>query len=507
MQSLKQGKGIATAALTAGMSENTARRYRKSGSLPSGVHPAHEWRTRADPLGVVWPEIREMLMEHPGLQGKTIFDELQRRYPEQFASGQLRTLQRRIKQWAATEGPGKAVMFPQIHYPGQVAASDFCHFSRLNITLSGQPFPHLLYHFVLTYSNWETGRVCFSESFESLSEGLQAALTTLGGVPQRHRTDCLSAAVYRIGSAGSVAAGGSSAGGIGREQGFTAAYQALLAHFGLTGEHIQAGQANENGDIEQRHYRFRTAVEQALMLRGSRDFANREEYEAFIERQFALLNATRQARFQEEVPVLRSLPAVSLHASTAFEVRVGPSSTIRVKNNTYSVPSRLIGEAVQVRLYSQEVEVWYGQQLQARIPRLRGGGGHSINYRHIIDSLVRKPGAFAQYRFRADLFPCSAFRTAYDTLCAGAANPHRADKEYLAILHLAAHCGEQSVVDVLRLLLLSGDAISAVAVQSFLDNDTRIPLRTDVTVQPVCLEAYDQLLQCAAQLAVQEVLR
>jgi len=489
MQSTRRGQGIGVAAACAGMCENTARRYKKLGQLPSAVRPAHTWRTRQDPLEAVWPEVERMLQEHPGLQGTTIFDELQRRYPGQLEAGQLRTLQRRMKHWAATEGPGQAVMFPQRHYPGEVAASDFCHLSTLNVTIGRQPFPHLLYHFVLTYSNWETGRVCFSESFESLCEGLQAALATLGGVPERHRTDCLSAAVYRLGS----------------EQGFTPAYNGLLAHYGIKGEHIQSGQANENGDIEQRHHRFRTAMDQALMLRGSRDFETRAEYGSFIEFQFARLNGTRQARFAEEVAVLRDLPPVALTASTEIEVRVGPSSTIRVKSNVYSVPSRLIGERVRVRLRSEEVEVWFAQRIQLRIPRLRGRGRHCINYRHVIDSLVRKPGAFDHYRWRNDLFPSSSFRMAFDALSASSTTQRRADKEYLAILQLAAKGSEQAVRDALRLLLLTEERLSARSVQAFMDSGTVTPNRTEVTVKPVSVAVYDELLQSVVDWNAQAV--
>lgn len=490
MRLVGEGKGLDVAAAKSGMSKNTARRYQGLGVLPSAVRAEHNWRTRPDPLKDVWPELEKKLESHPGLLGTTLFEDLVRQYPGVFSSGQLRTLQRRIKQWQATKGPGQAVIFPQLHYPGQLGASDFCHMSKLGVTLQGMPFDHLLYHFMLTYSNWETGSVCFTESFESLSEGLQSALWELGGVPQRHRTDCLTAAVYELGD----------------KREFTRAYQSLMDGYGMSGEHIQAGQANENGDIEQRHYRFRSAVDQALMLRGSRDFISREAYECFLKQQFRQVNGTRRDRFQEEQAVLKPLPASRLDATVPLQVRVGPSSTIRVKRNVYSVSSRLIGEMVQVRLRSEVLEVWYGQALQETLPRLRGSGQHRVSYRHVIDSLARKPGAFDQYRWKTDLFPSSHFRQAYDALRTQLPDQRRASKEYLAILLLAARESEQQVQDALRLLLLSQQPITSQTVATLVKKGTVLPAPTQVQVAPVNLKDYDDLLPASQpSLAAAEV--
>src|SRR5262249_48302614 len=356
--------------------------------------------THADAFAAVWPEVLALLQVNPGLQAKTLFEELQRRYPGQFQDGQLRSFQRKVKVWRATEGPPKEVFFPQHHEPGELAASDFCHLTGLGISIAGRPFPHLLYHFVLTYSNWETGSLCFSESFESLSAGLQQALFELGGVPKRHRTDSLSAAVQPLD---------------GRE-GFTRRYEALLSYYRIVGEAIQPGRAHENGDVEQRHHRFKVALDQALMLRGSRDFESRAAYERFLRDLFVQLNAGRKARLAEELERLTPLPARRLDIAHRLTVRVGPSSTIRVLKNTYSVPSRLIDETIQVRVQMEELEVGYGQRCLERLPRLRGQYQHRIHYRHVIDWLVRKPGAFANYRYRDDLFPTSRFRMAYDAL-------------------------------------------------------------------------------------------
>ncbi|HTE19189.1 MAG TPA: IS21 family transposase, partial [Armatimonadota bacterium] len=350
------------------------------------------------------------------------------------------------------------------------------HLSELGVTLAGQPFPHLLYHFVLTYSNWETGSLCFSESFESLSTGLQQALWELGGVPQRHRTDSLTAAVQPLDG----------------KEGFTRRYDALLSHYGLRGEAIQPGKAHENGDVEQRHHRFKVALDQALMLRGSRDFESREAYLRFLQGLFAQLNAGRRERLQEELAVLRPLPTQRLDVARQLKVRVGPSSTIRVLNNTYSLPSRLIGERVDVRVEIEHLEVWYAQRCVERLPRLRGQYGHRIHYRHVIDWLVRKPGAFPQYRYREDLFPTSRFRAAYDTL--HQARPGEADREYLGLLLLAARESEQGVDNALRLLLAEDRPISVAVIRELLQSGRELPHRTEVQIAPVDLTSYDALL-------------
>ncbi len=289
---IKTQKTKATAAAKAGMDEKTARKYLKNGQLPSQCRKEHTWRTRPDPFEQEWEAIKEKLTINPGLEAKTLFDAVQREQPGKFSDGQLRTLQRRIKVWRATEGPPKEVFFAQQHYPGQLCASDFTNMNELGITIGRHTFEHLVYHFVLTYSNWETGTICFSESYESLSEGFQNALWELGGVPQRHRTDRLSAAVHKECN----------------PEEFTVRYRELLKHYHLKGEKIQADHAHENGDIEQRHYRFKKAVDQALQLRGSRDFVSRQDYEAFLQKLFDQLNAGRKKRLSEELKLLKRLP-------------------------------------------------------------------------------------------------------------------------------------------------------------------------------------------------------
>ncbi len=438
MKNLGDGETLEVAALRSGMDVKTAGKYRGLGKSPCELRAesTRTWRTRKDPFEGVWEQIKSFLRNNSGIEAKTLFEYLQRENPGCFQDGQLRTFQRKIKHWRATEGPSREVFFPQVHKPGWLGQSDFTHMGSLGITIAGVFFDHLIYHFVLTYSNWETGSICFSESFESLSEGLQKALWKLGGVPEAHQTDRLSTAVNKADN----------------PEEFTRRYQALLSHYGIRGQKTQPASPNENGDIEQRHHRFKRALDQALMLRGSRDFASKREYMNFLEDLFSQLNSNRKDRFMEEQSALGSLPLKQLPACTRLDLRVGPSSTIRVKHNVYSVHSRLIREKVTVKLYADHLDVWYGQKLIETMPRLRGSGRHRIQYRHIIDWLIRKPGAFENYRYRSDLFPGIRFRMAYDEL-KRCHTDSRANKEYLKILQLAAMENETAVDDALRLIL------------------------------------------------------
>lgn len=468
------------AAAKAGMDVKTARKYLASGRLPSEEKPERTWRTRPDPFERVRKEIEEQINVHPGLEAKTIFESLQRRYPGEFADGQLRTLQRHLKRWRATEGPGREVFFAQCHVPGRLGQSDFTHMNELGVTIGGQSFPHMLYHFVLTYSNWEDVTLCYSESFESLSEGMQNALWELGGVPLGHRTDRLSTAVNNMSN----------------EKEFTSRYQALLRHYRMDGEKIQAGKANENGDIEQRHHRLKRAIDQALMLRGSRDFASVADYKRFLRLLLAQLNAGRRERLKVEMQYLRALPEGRLESTKRVKVRVDSGSIIYVDRNVYSVHSRLIGEQVEARLSAETVEVWYAGQKIEHLPRLRGRNKHRVDYRHIIDWLVRKPGAFENYRYREELFPTSRFRMAWDAL--RELTPLRANKRYLEILQLAASEGEALVDGALRAVLEEGEMgegkLSVDAIRQVLAETNHVLPVTAIAVAEVALASFDELL-------------
>lgn len=474
---MENGLPKATAAGRAGMGEKAARKYVRDPRLPSEMAAAHTWRTRLDPFEEVWEDLRRRLGTDPRLEARTLFEDLQVRYPGKYKDGQLRTLQRKIKRWRGEEGPAKKIFFPQEHYPGILSESDFTRMKPLGITICGAPFDHLIYHFVLTYSNWESGTICFSESFESVSEGLQNALWELGGVPEGHQTDCLTAAVRNTKERGT----------------FTDRYNALLRYYGLDGRKTNASSPHENGDVESQNNRFKRSLDQALLLRGSRDFESRTSYEEYVRAHLLKRNMGRVTRFSEEQRLLQPLPVRRLESCKRETVRVSPSSTIRVNHNTYSVNSRLVGEWVEARLYHERIEIWYAQKQAETLPRLRGEGNHAIQYRHIIDSLVRKPGAFRNYRYRTDLFPTLGFRICYDALKRQC--PLIADKEYLKILHLAARGqGEAAVERAANHLLAKDEKLSAEAIEKLLTSELELPSRRDVVIDQVALSNYDVLL-------------
>lgn len=482
MKLITNAPTLAAAAAKSGMSEPTARKYRRTRQLPSQSCKERAYRTRRDPFGEVWVEVEELLRRDASIEAKTIFDYLCRTYEGVFQEAQLRTLQRRIKLWRARHGEPREVMFAQVHTPGRQAQSDFTFMNELNITLAGGRFDHLLYHFCLPYSNWEAARVCFSESFESLSAGVQNALWEVGGVPIEHRTDSLSAAVNNLSEI----------------EEFTARYTGLLAHYSLTASHNTPGRGHENGDIEQSHHRFKRAVHQELILRGSRDFCHRAEYDAFLQRLLKRRNAGRRTRLSEELSRMRPLPARRLEDYTRLSVRVSRNSTTLVRGNFYSVPSQLIGERVEVRVHVEHLEVWYGGRSVQQMPRLRGSGKHRVNYRHIIESLVRKPGAFAQYRYREDLFPRVIFRVAYDLLME-AHPPATAERHYLRLLELAATEGEERVAEALREVVTRGESLTLERIAGMLKSGGTSFITTSaqaVRVAPVVLASYDALLRC-----------
>jgi transposase len=476
MKLSRDGLPLSTAATKAGMDEKTARKYRKAGLLPSELKKPRDWRTRPDPFAAVWPEIETMLREAPGLEALTVFEDLQRRWAGEFQDGQLRTLQRRIRRWRGLHGAEAEVFFPQVHHPGVGGQSDFTSMNALDITLSGLRFPHLLYHFVLPYSNWEYAEVCYSESFESLSSGLQNAVWELGGVPfGHHRTDNLSAATFK---------------GAERRE-FNESYMALMRHYGMTPTKNQPGKSNENGDVEQAHYRLKERVDQALLLRGSRDFSSRGEYGEFLRKIFNARNLNRRERLEEERAVLNPLPAYRLEDHREYRVMVCRRSTVQVAKNTYSVPSRLIGYEVTARLHADRVEIYFAGQCVTQMERLRGLGKARIDYRHVIGSLVRKPGAFLNYRYREEMFPSTVYRQAYDQLVKD--DPVHASRRYLQILEWAALNSETGMESSLRQLLDADEPLDFLVLVEMSESPVEKTMHVDIPVPD--MKAYDELLE------------
>jgi len=316
--------------------------------LPSQCRVEHTWSTRKDPFADDWAFVVKLLEDtQAALQAHTIFEYLQRAYPGKYHNGQLRTLQRRIKAWKALYGPSKEIFFSQIYYPGQWACSDFTSMNKLNITIAHQPFEHLVYHFVLCYSNWQAGRICFSESFESLSLGIQDALWKLGGVPALHRTDNLTSAVHKVG----------------HPDIYTDKYRGLASHYGFKSSKTNPASPHENGDVEKSNDLFKKAVDQSLIIRGSRNFDTLEEYEKFLQKIIERMNANCHKRFAEEIDVLKELPNLRYDDYETRDCKVGKGGTFRLLHNTYSTHSRLVGETIKVRVYADDLQIWYAQRI------------------------------------------------------------------------------------------------------------------------------------------------
>jgi hypothetical protein len=470
----EQGKKQQNIADKLEVDRKTVAKSIKSEVPPSLQKKDRHHRTRKNSFSDVWDFVIGLLMVNPGLEVKTIFKELQRLHQGKFQDGQKRTLERQVRSWRLEHGPEKEIYFEQIHHPGDLCSSDYTRMGKLNITIQRKPFDHLLYHFVLTYSNWETVTICHSESFESLSEGFQNAVWKLGGVPSRHRTDNLGAAVINFG---------------GNKGEMTKRYNDLLDHYNINRDKIQPGKPNENGDVESSNGHLKKALDQQLMLRGSRDFASLQEYKDFLQKLLDQLNSGRSVKYMEEIKHLRKLPAKRSDACTPFSPTVSKYSTITLNKNVYSVPSKWKGTELKVKQFCSTIEMWFGNKLLDIIPRTIGEKD-TIDYRHVIGWLVKKPGAFENYKYKAYMFPTSYFREAYDNLLAH--DPSKASREYLKILYLAATYIEKKVNLVLKDLLDSNLNIT------FDDVEERItaPIQTDflnVRVNAVDLNDYDEL--------------
>ena len=474
----KTGK-LSKAALRADMDRKTARKYLRIGKMPSSLEMERTWRTRANPFSEHWQECRGMFVESPQLEAKTVFEWLCREYPGCYQEGQLRTFQRRVRRWRAQSGPEQEVFFAQKHYPGVRMSTDFTHMDELGVTIRGEAFVHQLCHCVLTYSNWEWASICHSESLVALREGIQNALTRLGHVPRDHWTDHSSAATHRLGAAA------------GDERGYNRGYLDLMDHFSMKPRTIQVNSPHENGDVESLNGALKRQINQRLLLRGSRDFESQGAYEKFLHTVLNALNAVRRDRLAEELKEMAVLNVDRLPAYAEYRCTVRSWSTINVKRRIYSVPSRLIGHQVTVHRYAEHIDVFYKGVRQLSAPWLRDERAHHINYRHVIESLVRKPGAFRNYMFRADLFPSASFQWAYEALL-DVVSERVAEREYLQVLKHAATTMECDVEHALRELRAQGktprlDAVLAACPQA-------VPVLPKQTALPVELRVYDELL-------------
>jgi transposase InsO family protein len=396
MKSRQSGLTQDTSAAKAGISSRSGRRIEKKDQT---VKKQRHWKTRKDPFSNIWEaELIPLLEKEPTLTGLTLWEYLDESYPQSFPYSLLRTLQRRVKHWRATQGPNKPVIFRQDMPAGQQGLSDFTH-PNTPVTISGKPFTHLIYQFRLAYSGWRYAHIVQGgESYSALAEGLQHAFHQIGGVPIEHRTDSLSAAYVNTHE----------------QQQLTRAYQGLCQHYGINGTTNNLGVSHENGAIETAHGSLKHRLDQAIKLRGSADFDSIKAYQAFIDRSIARLNRYTLSRFQEEQKVLMPLPKERFMDFSELTVKVTSSSTIAIKRGLYTVPSRLVGETLRIHLYHDKLIGFVGQtqviELLRVYPDKPEGRARRIDYRHVIHALAAKPQAFRFCNFRDELFPDDNYR-------------------------------------------------------------------------------------------------
>jgi len=361
-----------------------------------------------------------------------------------------------------------------------VLAMDWTDMGSAGITIGGRALKHKLFHAVLPYSNWEWAVRARSESTLSLRAGLKATLGRLGRVPLELLSDHSSSATHQLRQGA-------------RERGFNGEYLAICAHFGIAPRTINVGRPQENGSCESSHGHLKRRIKQYLLLRGNADFASEQDYDAFLVRVLEAANLKRVKRLGEELAAMPERRIADLADYRELMVSVGNNSTIRVNKMVYSVPCRLIGVKLLAQIGENEIVLRAGAREVARLPLCRGDRGAVIDFRHVIDDLLRKPGAFAGFRWREEMFPSRVYRAAYDRLeRAGGA----ADKRYLEVLKLAADEGQTAVENALEQLLATPrGVISAKEVRGILD--TWRDLEREARKRPplaVDLSDYDALL-------------
>jgi hypothetical protein len=478
----RQTNGPAIAAAKAGFSTASAYRIEADPRLPL-QKKAPRSRRRPDPLATVWEsEIVPMLEAAPGLRAIAVFEEMCRRHP-QFESGVRRTLERRVAHWRALHGPSRDVIFRQEHPPGRMGLSDFTDMAALGVTIAGEALAHRLYHFRLSFSGFQHAHVVLGgESFVALAEGLQNALWTLGGVPQQHRSDSLSAAFRNLDRAA--------------QDDLTRRYEELCAHYGMTPSRNNPGLAHENGAIESAHGHLKKAIEDELLLRGSREFAELAAYRRFIDELVGRRNARNRRRIEIERAALKPLPERRTTDYEEARVRVTSSGGFILRRVFYSVPSRLIGHRLNVHLYDDRLDCFLGSTRLLTLRRGRPPQGsskhaHVVDYRHVIHALRRKPMALLNLIYRNQLFPRRAYARAFEALLAKEGEKHacRAAVGLLALAHDRA-C-ETELAEAIEADLDAGELPDLDRLRHrFTPDRLAIP---DVAVALTPLSAYDEL--------------
>jgi hypothetical protein len=401
----RQTDGPAVSAAKASISTATAYRFEQDHRLPLSQRVVRG-RRRPDPLADFFDaEVVPMLTAAPGLRAVAIFDEMQRRHPD-LSAGARRTLERRIRAWRAIHGADQEVIFRQLHEPGRMGLSDFTDMADLGVTIAGVRLDHRLYHFRLAYSGFEHAHVILGgESYVALAEGLQNALWALGGAPFEHRSDSLSAAFRNLDHDA-------------RED-LTRRYDALCAHYGMQPTRNNRGVAHENGGIESAHGHLRKATRDALLMRGTADFDDLASYRRFIDEIVSRKNAHHAKRIAAERPALQLLPGQRTCDHEETIVTVTSSGGFTLRKVFYTVPSRLIGHRLRVRLYDDRLDLFVGGTLLMTLARGRATAGrhaHVVDYRHVIHALRRKPMALLNLVYRDQLFPRDAYRLTFDRL-------------------------------------------------------------------------------------------
>ena len=483
MKTRSEGYTQEASAAKAGMSVKTARAIEQGKRQDPKQQPRH-WRTREDPLIEVWDsQLVPMLRLSSDLKAITLLEWLQQQYPGQYEDRILRTLQRRVQQWRLLNGPEQEVIFRQEHKPGQLGLSDFTQLKRTTIMIAGQDFKHLLYHFRLIYSKWSYMKVITGgESYPALAEGMQEALQCLGGAPLNHRTDSLSAAFKNLSAD--------------EQMDMTKAYDALCRHYQMKASRNNPGRGHENGGVESAHGHLKRRIEQALLLRGNNNFASVTDYQLFIHDVVSQHNHRNAKTIDYERTLLQPLPSMKAVDYKLIQAVVTSSSTIDVRKVTYTVPSKLQGQTLQVRLYDNRLDCYLGCHQVVSLERIYPTGkttrARSINYKHVIHSLVKKPQAFRYSQIREDLLPNTHYKEIWVHVDA-TMESKLACRFIVGLLHLAAtqDC-EQELAAVVLALIAEDRALSLTTLQ---EEFGAIPSATiGVSVKQHSLQAYNQLL-------------
>jgi len=492
--SIKENKQLSKAACAAkaGISTRSGYTITKGKHYTQQIKKHRQHKTRTSPIDQIWiDELEPMITKSPELEPMSLFIHMQRNHCNNkgeplYDRSILRTLQRRVAKWKALNGPAKDVIIPQEHLPGKQALSDFTHMDKLNITINGDWFKHMLYHFRLVFSKWSHVMVVRGggESFQALSEGMQKALIELGGVPSEHRTDSLSAAFKNIHTSAKADA--------------TKRYEELCKHYGMIPTRNNKGVSHENGSVESAHGHLKNRINQELILRGSRDFTSLHEYEQWIQAIVANSNKRNSVNFEIEKQALSALP---IHPTMDYEllsVKVSSLSIIIVRGMTYSVASRLSGQSLSVHLYQDRIELYLGSVLvatKARQYKQTDGSRYVIDYRDIIHSLVKKPNAFRYCKYREELMPSEDYRLIWKHIDE-AFSMEIAPKHFLRLLKLAADYDcEQALGEHVLEIIRKKATIDIASIEArFNTSNPKLP---ESAGQQHSLAEYDRFIPCS----------